>query len=174
MGRCATPLPATSPGSFSKVLFPALRLGYLVVPHEQVTAFEQDCRLAGGGHPVLEQAVVASFMLEGHFARHLRRMRSLYAARRAALAAALVEVFADRIRIELQAGGMHLLVRLPPHADDAALARRADAHGLAPVPLSLSTIEHDCGRGLLLGFTNIPEPDAPLWAKKLRQAIGGR
>ena len=73
-------------GSFSKVLFPGLRLGYLVVPDPLTKDIARASRLLQVGQSVLEQRVVASFMAEGHFARHLRRMRSLYAARRDALA----------------------------------------------------------------------------------------
>ena len=71
-------------------------------------------------------------MAEGHFARHLRRMRSLYAARRDALAEALGAVFGDRINLQLQAGGMHLIARFTDSIDDTELARRSLAHGLAP------------------------------------------
>jgi len=82
-------------GSFSKVLFPALRLGYVVVPHRLVEAFAHAASAFHAGNARLEQAVVARFMNEGHFARHLKRMRDLYAARRAALADALAAAFGE-------------------------------------------------------------------------------
>jgi GntR family transcriptional regulator/MocR family aminotransferase len=160
-------------GSFSKVLFPALRLGYLVVPDELSEAFGRASRLASFGLPSLEQRVVAAFMAEGHFARHLRRMRALYSARRQALAAALTGAFGDRVTLELEAGGMHLLARFPGAADDGTLARRAAAAGLAPSTLSALTLGHDCGQGLLLGFTNVPEDMAEPLVQRLAAAIEG-
>jgi GntR family transcriptional regulator/MocR family aminotransferase len=158
-------------GSFSKVLFPALRLGYLVVPDELAEAFARAARLGSFGLPSLEQRVVAAFMAEGHFARHLRRMRALYASRRRALAAALTTAFGDRLVLELEAGGMHLLARFPGSADDGTLARRAAAVGLAPVALSSLAVAHDCGQGLLLGFTNVPEGEAEVLARRLAGAM---
>ncbi|MBN9563188.1 MAG: PLP-dependent aminotransferase family protein [Alphaproteobacteria bacterium] len=159
-------------GSFSKVLFPALRLGYLLVPEAQVPAFSAVCRLSQWGRGVHDQAVVAAFMAEGHFPRHLKRMRGLYGARRAALASALTSVFGDRLAIELQAGGMHLLARVAGAASDVELVRQANAAGLAPTPLSDTCVAHDCGQGLLLSFTNIAETDAPGVAQVLERAIG--
>jgi GntR family transcriptional regulator/MocR family aminotransferase len=99
-------------------------------------------------------------------------MRGLYAERRAALAHALGEAFGDGLRIELQAGGMHLLARLPPSADDVSLSERANAAGQAIAPLSATAVAHDCGRGLLLGFTNVPADAATLAADRLHRAIG--
>jgi GntR family transcriptional regulator / MocR family aminotransferase len=116
--------------------------------------------------------VVAAFMEQGHFARHLRRMRTLYAARRRALAAALTAVFGERARIELEAGGMHLLVRFSAPMNDVDLARRAVEIGLAPVPLSSLAVAHDCGEGLLVGFTNVPESEAVRLARRLAEAVG--
>jgi len=159
-------------GSFSKVLFPALRLGYLVVPEAQVPAFSEVCRLSQWGRGIHDQAVVAAFMAEGHFPRHLKRMRGLYAARRAALARALAEAFGDRLAIELQAGGMHLLARVEAAVSDEALVRQANAAGLAPTPLSATHVGEPRGQGLLLSFTNIPEADAPGVARALERAIG--
>ena len=161
-------------GSFSKVLFPGLRLGYLVVPQRLVDRFAAAVPLFSGGCGRLEQAVVARFMVEGHFARHLRRMRSLYAARRATLAAALAEVFGDRLRVELQSGGMHLLARPAGNASDAELVALAERRGLVPAPLSAHALVHDCGPGLLLSFTNIPETQAGRAAAALFDAIGGQ
>jgi GntR family transcriptional regulator/MocR family aminotransferase len=110
-------------------------------------------------------------MAEGHFPRHLKRMRGLYAARRAALAKALTSEFGDRLAIELQAGGMHLLARVADSLSDTALVRQANAAGLAPTPLSDTRVAHDCGQGLLLSFTNIAETDAPGVARALERAI---
>jgi GntR family transcriptional regulator / MocR family aminotransferase len=158
-------------GSLSKVLFPALRLGYLVVPDELSDAFLRGARLLTAGPPALEQRVVATFIEQGHFARHLRRMRGLYAARRRALTAALTQRFGDRVALELVAGGMHLLARFPDEAEDSALARRAAAAGLAPTALSSLALAHDCGGGLLLGFANLPEDTAQAAVAKLASAI---
>ena len=160
-------------GSFSKVLFPGLRLGYLVVPDALTDAFLRASRLLNCGQAVLEQRAVAAFMEQGHFGRHLRRMRSLYADRRQALAVALRAAFGERIVLELEAGGMHLLVRFPGMQDDGAVVRRALAAGLAPTALSGLSMAHDCGQGLLLGFTNVPEAEAVSLVARLAQAVAG-
>jgi aspartate/methionine/tyrosine aminotransferase len=76
-------------GTFSKVLLPSIRLAYLVVPETQVERFEQISEAFAGGSPELTQAIVAAFIKEGHFARHIQRMRMLYAERREATAAGL-------------------------------------------------------------------------------------
>ncbi len=158
-------------GSFSKVLFPALRLGYLVVPDELADAFTRASRLLTAGPPLLEQQVAAAFMDKGHFGRHLRKMRVLYASRRQALAQALSARFGKHVSIELAAGGMHILARFPGSTDDGNLARRAAQIGLAPTALSGLTMVHDCGQGLLLGFTNVPEHTAAAMVERLASAI---
>jgi GntR family transcriptional regulator / MocR family aminotransferase len=159
-------------GSFSKVLFPALRLGYLVVPPELVTAFMRSSRLLTLGHSALEQGVVAAFMQKGHFARHIRRMRMLYADRRRALASALEATFGARVTVEMAGGGMHLVARFSGGSDDLALAKRAAAAGMAPSALSSHTMAHDGGQGLLLSFTNIPVAAARDMATQLEAALG--
>ncbi len=156
-------------GSFSKTLFPGLRLGYLVIPDSLVETMTRAARLITRGAPLLEQSVTAAFMAGGHFARHVKRMRGLYRRRRAALAEAL----AGHFPVELAAGGMHLLIRLPDHVDDSDVARRALAVGLAPMALSGLSIAHHPGRGLLLGFTNVREEDAAGLVARLLKVVTG-
>ncbi|MEP6830662.1 MAG: PLP-dependent aminotransferase family protein [Rhizomicrobium sp.] len=159
-------------GSFSKTLFPSLRLGYLVLPPALLEAASQLCRRLHRGEASFEQAIVAAFMTEGHFARHLRRMRTHYKARRQALADALVRQFGGDVQFSLSPGGLHILARFPNHPSDVALAERALRHGLQPTPLSTQSIKHDVGQGLLMSFTNIPEKSAPGIVARLQKAIG--
>jgi GntR family transcriptional regulator/MocR family aminotransferase len=112
-------------------------------------------------------------MAQGHFARHIRRMRTLYAERRAALAAALDQIFDGKLNIELQAGGMHLIARCAQFKNDRLLVARAKAHSLHPAALSRWGIERGPqDQGLLLGFTNTPQSAAFEVALRLKQAIG--
>src|SRR5215468_6748462 len=159
-------------GTFSKVLYPSLRLGYLVVPASLVAAFMRSNRLRHLGNATLEQRVVADFMVAGYFARHLKRMRVLYAARRRALADGLSAVFGDRITVDLRPGGMHLLARFTSGVSDVKLADLAQAGGLSVEALSRRATTHACGQGLLLGFTNIAETDALPTCRRLHQMIG--
>lgn len=159
-------------GSFSKVLFPGLRLGYLVVPESLVETFQLACHTTFGGCPWLSQAIVSDLMHEGHFSRHLKKMRSLYAQRRAVTAEALRECLGERLEIKLKAGGMHLLAELPFATDDAAIAARVQAGGLAVQPLSRWCIDTQCHPGLLLGFTNVASREqARQLARKLATLV---
>ncbi|CAB3625054.1 PLP-dependent aminotransferase family protein [Achromobacter pulmonis] len=142
-------------GTFSKVMFPGIRLAYLVVPEAQVRRFEDVNRVLGNGIPGLTQALVSAFMLEGHFARHIQRMRRLYAERRNATAAGLAKVFGPAMPIDPQPGGMHLLVRMQGHQTDRPLAQRMLEHGIYAHALSRWTSAAPCGAGLLMSFTNI-------------------
>jgi GntR family transcriptional regulator / MocR family aminotransferase len=159
-------------GTFSKVLFPGLRLGYLVVPETEIDRVIRVCQLLYGDGPMFVQGTVADFMSEGHFARHIKRMRALYEERRAALVAALARVFEGRLTVDLQAGGMHLIGRSPAFRNDRDIVALARAQGLEPASLSRWYIEQ--GRrenGLLLSFTNIAPASAGAMAMRLRRAI---
>jgi len=137
-------------GTFSKVLFPALRLGYLILPPPLVEAFLTVRRLMDVHTPMLEQAVLTDFIAEGHFRRHLRRMRTLYAERRAALLEAVREL---PLEIHSPEAGIHCIGWLPDGMDDLALARRAAAHGLNLWPVSSFSIKPSSTRkGLVLGY----------------------
>jgi GntR family transcriptional regulator / MocR family aminotransferase len=158
-------------GTFSKVLLPGLRLGYLVVPPPEVERFDQAAALLMPSQGFLDQMTVADFMIEGHFSRHIRRMRQLYADRRQALAAALEQRLGDRLRVDLQAGGIHLIGWLPAESDDEALARQAWEQGLAPFPLSRAVMQTKRPPALALSFTNIPVEEAPRLAERLASVI---
>ncbi len=158
-------------GSFSKTLFPGLRLGYLVLPAQFMAQAARFCRVRHRGKAVFEQSVVAAFMAEGHFARHLRRMRIQYGMRRQAMAGELIKQFGNAILFSLPPGGLHILVRFPGQESDVKLANRARQHGLAPSPLSAQSIKHDAGQGLLMSFTNVPEDAAPEIVTILRRVI---
>lgn len=159
-------------GSFSKTLFPGLCLGYLVLPHSLIQQVIEAKRATAHGEPVLGQRVVADFLSDGHFGRHLKRMRGLYAARRDALASALRNAFGDRLEMTLRPGGMHLLARFPDTKDDVDLVRRALRHGLLPTALSAQYLGPTHDSGLMLSFTNIPEEQALSRAKALARALG--
>ena len=160
-------------GTFSKVLHPGLGLAYLVVPTSQVDAFTQQVVRTGNGCAHLQQEIVADFMELGHFPRHIRRMRGLYAKRRRWLVEALHAAFGRGVQVDLQAGGMHLLARFPGHGADDALAERAQARGLAVQALSRRSSGTHAGQGLLMGLTNVvSREDAAALAGKLRAAMG--
>lgn len=158
-------------GTFSKVLFPGLRLAYLVVPAEQSEAFARQADRLHNYCPHVLQATVTAFLYEGHFARHLKKMRSLYARRRQWLVDALHQQFGERLLINPQAGGMHLVVGLH-EGDDVELTQRARAVGIAVEPLSQWYLEAKPRYGLILGFTNIASAEqASTVALRLAQII---
>jgi len=137
-------------GTFSKVLFPALRVGYLVIPKSLVAGFSAARDAIDLFPATLFQRALADFIAEGHFARHVRRMRMLYMERRALLIAALrVEEKLDIVSAE---AGMHLVALLPRGVDDWAISRKAAAAGLSVQPLSLCCLEKPKRPGLILGY----------------------
>ena len=123
-------------GTFSKVLFPALRLGYLVVPPELVDAFVAARALADRHSPSVTQAALADFIDGGHFARHVRRTRALYAERQAALVRAARRTLGGLLEVAPAEAGMHLMGWLPAGVDDRAAARAALARDVDAPPLS--------------------------------------
>jgi GntR family transcriptional regulator / MocR family aminotransferase len=142
-------------GTFSKVLLPSIRLAYLVVPEALVERFEQITEAFAGGSPELTQAIVTGFIREGHFARHIQRMRKLYAERRDATAAGLESVLGKHMQIDSQPGGMHLILRLRGRQPDRRLVERMRKAGLYGEALTDWTASGEGPAALLLNFTNI-------------------
>ncbi|ASG24957.1 PLP-dependent aminotransferase family protein [Nitrospirillum viridazoti] len=138
-------------GTFSKTISPALRLGFLVVPAALAGHFGDVAACLSPAPAAPMQRAVAAFLAEGHYLRHLRRMKRLYAARRATLLRAL-----DGLLPVRATAGLSVVVSLPPGTNDIAIANQALAFGMAPVPLSpwYATDGNDQA-GQLLGVTNL-------------------
>jgi GntR family transcriptional regulator/MocR family aminotransferase len=155
-------------GTFSKVLFPGIRIAYLVVPQAEAERFEQVARTFLGGVPELTQAIVATFVTEGHFARHIQRMRKLYGERREAAVKGLSNALGEHIHIDAQPGGMHLILRLSRPQSDRALVERLLHAGIYAEALSECCIGPETDIGLMLGFANI---DSQASAEQLGKRI---
>lgn len=142
-------------GTFSKVCFPALRIGYLMLPHGVVAAFRAVRDAIDIFPPTLYQQALADFIREGHFARHIRRMGTLYAERRERLINALERHFGDAVEIVSATAGIHLVVLLPRGMDDQAAAARLRAAGIACSALSACCLERPRRGGLILGYGGV-------------------
>ena len=138
-------------GTFSKVLFPSLRLGYVVIPPDLVDQFisvrsTMDLTPAG-----FFQRVLADFISEGHFSRHIRRMRALYSERRAVLIQSLRDELDSDVQISGEQAGTHLSL-ISNRVRDLSLVERAAKTQLWLVPLSTSYCGKALQQGLILGF----------------------
>ena len=145
-------------GTFSKTLYPALRLGYVVLPKPLAAPLKKVHNdLYRGGH-LLIQAALAEFIREGYYAAHIRKMRQLYSRRRQTL----VDLIATKLGEDYLGpfnsnAGLHLILQLPAHADDSMIAQLANTQGLLVRPLSRYYVNEEKRSGLLLGFASIEE-----------------
>jgi GntR family transcriptional regulator/MocR family aminotransferase len=158
-------------GTFSKVLTPALRLGYLVVPRALVSAFVRAKAFADVQCPPLEQAVLTDFIAQGHFARHIRRTRVLYAKRQATLLRYAGRDLAGLLDVRPMSAGMHLIGWLPAGTNDGEVARRARAAGVDVIPLSALAIEARTPPALVLGSAAAPEGEIREGVSSLRGVL---
>jgi GntR family transcriptional regulator/MocR family aminotransferase len=158
-------------GTFSKVLFPALRLGYLVVPDALVDVFARMQALVNRQLPTLDQAVVADFIVDGHFARHIRRMRGLYADRQAALVDAVKRELSAKLDVQSAEAGLHVVGWLPPSEDDAQASAAAMRAGIEAPPLSRYAMTRLRRGGLMLGYAGLSERHIRDGVRRLRAAI---
>jgi GntR family transcriptional regulator/MocR family aminotransferase len=152
-------------GTFSKVVFPALRLGYVVVPRDLVEAFSTARDATDQFSSTLYQAVMTDFIREGHFSRHIRRMRMIYLQRRTALVEAIRERMGDQLEVIGAEAGMHLVALLPPGVSDVAISSKAAAMGISAMPLSSCYAKRPLRGGLILGYGGTD-------ARQIRDGIG--
>jgi len=158
-------------GTFSKVIFPSLRIGYLVAPHELIETFIKGRIMADLHSSTIPQAALADFIEEGHFARHVRRMRKLYAERQACLVAAAKAELSGLLEIEEREAGMHLIGWLPPGVDDRASEHAAWQHNLIARPLSAFSLKPLERGALVLGYTAFNERKIRAGVRRLRIAL---
>ncbi|MCI0524093.1 MAG: PLP-dependent aminotransferase family protein, partial [Acidobacteria bacterium] len=144
-------------GTFSKVLFPALRVGYVVAPPPLARVFARAKWLADRQTPMIEQRVLTDFINEGHLERHLRRMRTLYEKRRQALVRALETHFADRVTILGENAGMHLMIKLRSRLGDEEVVERARGCGVGIVSARLYYLGGVRRDEFVLGYAALSE-----------------
>ncbi|MBX4874096.1 PLP-dependent aminotransferase family protein [Rhizobium bangladeshense] len=152
-------------GTLSKILFPSLRLGYVIAPPPLVEAFAGARAILDRHSPTAEQHVLAAYISEGYFEAHIRRIRALYAERRNILLAALERALPQGCHVQPSDQGMHVLLWLPERADDVQLAARALSAGLAVRAISPMYAAQPARPGLMLGFGGFPQ-------EKLEAAAG--
>jgi GntR family transcriptional regulator/MocR family aminotransferase len=158
-------------GTLSKTLFPSLRLGYVVVPPDLVGAFSAAKALADRHAPSVDQAVLADFIAEGHFGRHVRRTRVLYAERQAAFVEAAARELAGLLEIAPSEAGMHLVGYLPAGTDDTAISQAAARHGVDAPALSGYVYGAERYSGLVLGYAAFSPAEIRQGIRRLARAL---
>jgi GntR family transcriptional regulator/MocR family aminotransferase len=142
-------------GTFSKVLFPGLRLGYLVVPPGLVDAFVAAAALTHRCPPGPDQAILTDFIEEGHFARHIRRMRTAYVERQAALVEAAQAHLGGLLELSPTEAGLHMMGWLQEGSDDQKVAQHLLAREIEAPALTTYSLEGQLRPGLVLGYAGL-------------------
>jgi GntR family transcriptional regulator/MocR family aminotransferase len=158
-------------GTFSKVMLPSLRIGYVVIPRDLVERFVSVRASMDIFPPYLYQEVLTDFMNLGHFGRHLRKMRELYRERRTVLVENLKSEFGDLLEVHGTEAGMHLTVTLPKGMRDREVAEKAAKNGLWVWPLSPCYFGKKPRQGLILGFGSTPSYLIPRAVSQLRSLL---
>jgi GntR family transcriptional regulator/MocR family aminotransferase len=158
-------------GTFSKVMFPALRLGYVVVPKDLLPAFCAARDAADVFSSTLYQVVMTDFIREGHFARHIRRMRMLYMERRRAMVKAIRVQIGDTLEVIGAEAGMHLTTLLPSGTDDVTVSKNAASRGISATPLSTCYLRSRARAGLILGYGGVNAHQIHDGIRKLRMSL---
>lgn len=159
-------------GTFSKVMFPSLRVGYLILPKDLVPAFVATRDAVDIFAPTLYQAALADFITEGHFARHIRRSRALYRERRKALVNAIATDLGSRLEIIGAEAGMHLVGLLHPDVSDTAVSQNAGRLGVSAMPLSSCFRRRPSRGGLILGYAGTDAAQIRAGVQRLAIAMG--
>ncbi len=147
-------------GTFSKTLFPSLRVAYLVLPPDLVSHFARALSELFREGQSMQQAVLARFLAEGHYATHIRRMRGVYSARHDVLIGAIKQHFGDQLPVIGRDAGLHLVLGLPPQVDDRLVSQGVMRAGVNTRPLSMYYMQQPAtSKGLLLGYGCVREDE---------------
>jgi len=167
-------------GTLSKLLFPGLRLGYMVLPPPLVKAFVNGKAVMDRHTSIVPQIVLAEFIAEGHFNRHIKRTREVYAERHAALLQALEHQVADHLDFGPVDAGMHVAVALKDQRDDHAIALQAQKHNVELRPLSQfyasmeeAPLRDGTPTGFLLGFASVLPAETRFGVSVLHKLLNG-
>ncbi len=158
-------------GTFSKTLFPALRLGYIVIPPALVDRFAALRRAVDICPPTFHQTVMTDFITLGHLSRHIRRTRILYGERRAALLSALESEFGTFFETLAGEAGMYLTIALPKGFSDQSIAAQAASQKLWLWPLSPCYVQKPLRQGFVLGFGGTPTKEIRPAVRRIRAAL---
>ncbi len=160
-------------GTFSKSLFPALRLGFMLVPADLVDTFRKVAAAFVQGVPSSIQAAVAEFIEEGQFATHIRRMRRIYQERHQALCEAASHRLAGLLEVVPTDSGLHTISHLAPGLSEIAVAAAAEARRITVSPIARFSIESTEVNGLVLGFGGITPPAIRAGVEVLADVLEG-
>lgn len=167
--------PVLYTGTFSKTMFPGLRLGYMVLPTDLVQPFQLALSDLYREGRWMDQAVMAEFIDQGYYAAHIRRMRLLYGRKRALLRDAVDRHIPQATLLSADShAGLHLAIGLPEDAMDTEIAQRAQAHGLVSLPLSRYYMRREAARqGLVLGYGGVAEAQIEPMLRRLARLVPG-
>jgi|CXWL01.1.fsa_nt_gi GntR family transcriptional regulator/MocR family aminotransferase len=158
-------------GTFSKTMFPSLRIGYLVLPRPLVTAVERAKWMLDRHTSLLDQHALAAFLTSGLHERHLRRMRKIYARRRTVMLEALRAVFGARVEVLGDPAGLHLMIRMKTRLTDAEVVARAAAEGVGIISASIYYAGKAPGGEFVLGYGQVSDHAITEGVRRLALAI---
>ena len=158
-------------GTFAKILFPAMRLGYVVLPPALLSPVKAALSATGHFAPLLTQAALDDFVAEGHFARHLRRTRRLYAQRRETFFALFDRFLGPSMVLSRADTGIQQVARFLYPVDDREVAARAGLDGVNVSPLSMQYRHGNPRQGLVFGFAAVEEKDQMRGFRRLSAVV---
>ena len=158
-------------GTFTKMLFNALRIGFMVLPEGLVASFEAVRSFVDRHPPTLDQAILSEFILEGHFGHHVQKMRKLYLHRKNVLVEVVAKQIGNRLTLANVDSGMKAVAWLPQECSDVLVASKAQAQGLEVLPISMFSLKNQAPPGLILGFAGCNDQELGRGAELLNRVL---